>query len=559
MSAKLRVGLLMDSLELWAWEWSLLKRIMESNYAELSLIVLSGDARSGTGRHTKLTAKWSIALYRPVTWILQAIYRMLEAKIECECDAFTVVDGRSLLADIPILKTTPINAEQTACFSAGDLDRIGTFRLDVLFPLALRELRGDIATAAKYGVWFFSSADYESEQGAPPGFWEVYFGWPSSAMVLRTLNNDSRPRRVLARSVSATNRFSVKLNRSSVYWKMSSILPRELEHLHRVGERTFFDLVERKNGHSILDAPHFLGAPTNVQMAVHIVRNLRHRVRDLLGRNLTVPQWILSCHFGEGLSTAVSQFQKIVPPKDRYWADPNVVRRHDKYYVFVEEHMFDSPKAHISVLEIDRCGRYNDSIKVLERDYHLSYPFVVEHDGDLFMVPESSENRTIELYRCVEFPEKWTFVRNLIEDITAVDPTLLYHEGKWWLFANVVENPGASPSEELFLFYADSLLHGEWAAHPLNPIISDVTRSRPAGPILQIAGKLYRPAQDCSVRYGYAIRINHITALSEQEYAEHEVSVIKPGWDASIVATHTLSYAPGLTVIDCLQPRFRIC
>lgn len=559
MSAKLRVGLLMDSLDLWAWEWTMLKRIMESNYAELSLIVLSGKAGSLTRHHATLTTNSSLALHSPATWILQAIYRMLEAKTHCECDAFTVVDGRTLLSGLPILKITPVYAEQAAYCSADDLDRIGSFHLDVLFPLALRKVRGDIATAAKYGVWFFSTADYESEQGAPPGFWEVYFGWPTSAMVLRTLNKDSRPNRVLARSVSGTNRFSVKLNRSSVHWKTSSMLPRKLEQLHRVGERTFFDLVERKNGHSILGNHRSLGAPTNLQMALHIVRNVKHRVRELLLRKWTLPQWILSCHFGESLSTAVSQFQKIVPPKDRYWADPHVVQRRDKYYVFVEEHMFDSPKAHISVLEIDRCGRYNGSIKVLERDYHLSYPFILEHDGDLFMVPESSANRTIELYRCAEFPQKWTFVRNLMEDITAVDSTLLYHDGKWWLFANVIENPGASPSDELFLFHADSLLHGQWTAHPLNPIISDVTRSRPAGPILQIAGKLYRPAQDCSVRYGYAIRINHITALSEEDYAEHEVDEIKPGWDGSIVATHTLSYAAGLTVIDCLQPRFRIC
>jgi hypothetical protein len=60
------------------------------------------------------------------------------------------------------------------------------------------------------------------------------------------------------------------------------------------------------------------------------------------------------------------------------------------------------------------------------------------------------------------------------------------------------------------------------------------------------------------VRYGYATRIYHITKLSEDDYAETEVAAIEPTWDKKILATHTLNHADGLTVIDALQPRFRI-
>lgn len=39
------------------------------------------------------------------------------------------------------------------------------------------------------------------------------------------------------------------------------------------------------------------------------------------------------------------------------------------------------------------------------------------------MIPESSANKTIELWKCTEFPLKWEKHSNLIENIEAVDST----------------------------------------------------------------------------------------------------------------------------------------
>ena len=41
-------------------------------------------------------------------------------------------------------------------------------------------------------------------------------------------------------------------------------------------------------------------------------------------------------------------------------------------------------------------------------------------------------------------------------------------------------------------------------------------------------GLLYRPAQDCSVRYGYATVVHQIERLSRTEFREHEVARIEP-------------------------------
>ena len=166
------------------------------------------------------------------------------------------------------------------------------------------------------------------------------------------------------------------------------------------------------------------------------------------------------------------------------------------------------------------------------------------------MIPETSGNKTIEIYKCVSFPDKWEFQMNLMENLHAVDTTVHYYENKFWLFVNIKENNGASAWDELFLFYSDELLTTRWIPHPQNPVISDVRQARPAGPIFTYNEKIYRPSQDCSCTYGYATNINEIIVLNETEYKEKKITTIFPEWNKKVTAVHTYSQADGLVVID---------
>ena len=45
----------------------------------------------------------------------------------------------------------------------------------------------------------------------------------------------------------------------------------------------------------------------------------------------------------------------------------------------MEEYVYKTGKAHISVIEIEQNGDYKKPQIVLEKEYHLSYPFVFEN------------------------------------------------------------------------------------------------------------------------------------------------------------------------------------
>ena len=550
-SEKVRVGVMLDALELYAWEGRMLERVAESDYAELVVVATCGDAR--TPRQwidaEGFERRSGAALGAP----LAKIYRSLEAKIQCEHDAFEAHDSRALLEHMPIVVGQNTPRSTWATCTEADLQRIAGYRLDVWIRLGARDWAPETAAAAAHGVWSLHHTHCDSHGAEASAFWPVYYDWPVTESVVRRGDGADAP--VLARTYTGTNRYSVKLNQSALYWKASALMPRALETLYRLGSAALVPQIPPPARHR----PAQLGFPTNLQLARYIAGNVKRRAQDLLYRKFVLDRWILMVHAGEALCTSPERFTKVLPPEDRYWADPHVLRRDNRYYVFMEEVPFTTNKGHIAVLAVDEAGRpAGEATIVLERDYHLSYPCVFEHAGEVFMVPESSDNRTVDLYRCTDFPDKWEFVTTLLKDVAAVDTTVLYHEGRWWLFTGVAENRGASFSEELFLFHSDTLLGGRWNPHPANPVVSDARKARPAGAIFAQDGALYRPAQDCSVRYGYAMTLNRITKLSALDYGESETAAITPTWDRKIMATHTLAYTPGLTVIDALQPRLRI-
>ena len=282
---------------------------------------------------------------------------------------------------------------------------------------------------------------------------------------------------------------------------------------------------------------------------------LLRRIWKKIHSYFILDQWIILIAPSTGYkSLAWKDFKPLIPPMDRFWADPFVWVHENGYYVFIEELLYSTHRGRIACLILDKNLDITSNQVVLERPYHLSYPFLFEYAGQLYMIPETGKNNGIELYRCTHFPDQWDFEKTLISNICAVDATLLEAQGRWWLFANVQEKGGSS-WDTLHLYYADHPLSNHWTPHPLNPIVKDIHFARPAGRVFSDNGKLIRPSQDCSVRYGYATNFNQIVTLTETDYVETCEQTFKPMQKSSIHATHTYNDMAGMTAIDAILRR----
>ncbi|PID58120.1 hypothetical protein CSB45_05385 [candidate division KSB3 bacterium] len=550
---RLRIGLLIDTYDIPQWAFRMVEEIHQSHYARIVLLIKNDALRSTQQTFfQKLKEHSQRILYIGLMKLEQQIFRITP-------DAFATQNISGLFSDLPCIHVRPQQKNFSDYLCREDIDTIKGYNLDVLVRLGFRILRGEILHAAKYGVWSYHHGDSTVNRGGPAGFWEVFEGWKVTGSILQILTEDLDNGMVLCRSQSQTDRLSVIRGNNSRYWNALYFLPRKLEELYTLGEEAFFLRVHRENQHPCFYSRRLYRTPTNLQMLALALKHYSGYLLKKFTYLCSSYQWILlfRIHQHQGASTSLWRFKKMIPPKDRAWADPFVVLHGGSFYVFIEEFMNELNRAHISYFTIDMHGKCSVPKQIIQQPYHLSYPFVFMHNGTYYLIPESSENRSIELYQCVNFPEKWERVHVMMENVRAFDTTLFQRGGTWFLFTNMQVHAGTSSWDELFLFYSTELFSGHWIPHPQNPVVSDVSSARPAGRVFLYNKHLYRPSQDSSHRYGYGIKINQILTLTESEYREVCVNHITPEWDKSIIATHTINFADRLTVIDGLVQRSR--
>jgi hypothetical protein len=536
-SPKLRVGILLDSFEVPAWAAHAMQKVAEGGCTEFALVILNGGTRPAQGSRNRV-------------WLYSIFDRLDRRLFTRTPDPFLPTPIDSLLSGVPEVSLNPVQAADGCSLKEADRQVIRDHALDLVIRIGFEGLQCESQGLAKYGVWYYYFGDDTRMSGGPAGFWEVVENRPETGSALLAAGGRQYPRRVLYRSYFVTYPFSPARHRSSYYWAASAFLPRQIEALYRLGETRFWQETERFNTPPSAGIAKY-EVPTGLRAAFPISRIAVRFMSEVFRRRFHYDHWFLLFSLKGGISPdGIRNSVKLAPPRDRFWADPHVVQRNGKYYIFVEELLHSSGRGHISVIELDASGSWKPPIRILEKRYHLSYPSVFEADDRLYMVPESGANETIDLYECTSFPDQWEFRQTLMKNVRAVDTTLWQHAGKWWMFTAIAENAAAAPNVELFLFHSDRLLDGQWIPHPRNPVVSDIKRARPAGGLFMQDGKLIRPSQDCSETYGHAIHFNEVEVLSETDYCERTLSTINPDWDRKVLATHTYATCGNLAVID---------
>ena len=224
-----------------------------------------------------------------------------------------------------------------------------------------------------------------------------------------------------------------------------------------------------------------------------------------------------------------------LPARDNgYHADPfGLVDGGQDDLILAEAYDFDERLGYI--VSIDRDGKERT---VLREPFHLSFPQLVDHAGQRWLLPEAKAAGCLRLYRPDPFPDRFVPGPVLIEGLAAADPTLFGDEHGFWLFAG----DGAAQDETTLVLYHAADLLGPWRPHPMNPIKIDLGSARPAGPLFRANGKLWRPAQDCRRTYGGAIVLNEVLVMTPQIYLEREGPRLTPDPDGPCPdGMHTLT------------------
>ena len=344
---------------------------------------------------------------------------------------------------------------------------------------------------------------------------------------------------LLCNAITTNEEIPVSKSISKVFWKCAGLVIQEVEKRKASRNRILKELSLQKQVTKAPGIGIYLGYLKNLFMS-----HLRAKK--------TNNQWAIYYSRDTSMKYNFDSFQCIEPPKDRFWADPFYYKYGEQEFLFVEELFFNKNKGHLSVIELYKDGSYSEPVKILDKAYHLSYPFLIEEDGAIYMIPESKEAGNIQLYKAASFPYEWEFQKNIMEQIKAVDATVHKQDGYYWLYANLSKTKNYPVNDDLYLFYAKEI-GGPWTSHPRNPIVQNCSTSRPAGRLFKLGNELYRPSQDGSYIYGRALNINKVETLTIEEYKETRVKHLEPNLEKGIVRNHTFNLYENFVLIDAMK------
>lgn len=207
-------------------------------------------------------------------------------------------------------------------------------------------------------------------------------------------------------------------------------------------------------------------------------------------------------------------------------ADPFLFVKNEKLYLFYESKDFFSPGVIMMTSTVD-LKNWSKPVVVLKESFHLSYPWVFEEEGEIYMIPETGSDKSIRLYEAVNDDlTEFRLVKKLLEQpkdmvfrIGYGDTSIYKKEGKYYLMTMLQHE---EPVNILELYVSDAL-EGPYLPHPCSPIAKDNKIGRDAGCWLELGGKLLRFSQDCVHRYGDNVNVSVINKLTPTEYEEYLV------------------------------------
>lgn len=257
----------------------------------------------------------------------------------------------------------------------------------------------------------------------------------------------------------------------------------------------------------------------------------------------------IRCLSGDDAVGGRRQYHWVTAPAGHQYADPFLVERDGEAWVFFEDYSLEDRIGRLVCSAVNGDGTLSPPEPIgISAGCHLSYPFVFQWHDELYMIPETSANECVDLYRCTAFPLSWERVCTLLVGTAAVDSTVVEHEGRFWMFT-AISRRGTPFHDELHLFHAPSP-KGQWIAHPGNPIVADVRCARPAGCLFMHGGVLHRPSQDCSQGYGRAVVLNAVREMTPSHYHEEPVGRIDPAVSSGEAGIHTWNRSQHFEVID---------
>ncbi|RRQ47961.1 hypothetical protein DZC72_09455 [Maribacter algicola] len=419
---------------------------------------------------------------------------------------------------------------------------------EVILNLSDIFLSDDPIYKSRNGIWNILFSDLDQRKHGPIGFWEILDAQEGIGASLIKANKGNYDHCELLSACFFNRAWSMTETAKIVTEGAVSMVLKELGALFKRSQSKY-----PKTAYN-LPTKEYPGFRNVLRYLRRFYFRLGAKTLEKLGDKflgIRPEKWSLFLGTGEFETSSLEKIRPIPMPKDEFWADPFLFEHHGTDYVFFENYSYRTKKGKISCARIE--GTTLVDIKdVLVTDYHLSFPFIFRDGKDIYLMPETSGNKRLELYRAVHFPVYWELYSTAFEGELVADPFFYTdEENQRWLFLNKQMDASAPMNSELHIYKVDSLKLETLVPHQNNPVLIDARVARNGGGVFTKGGISYRPSQrNVDGIYGRALNINQIKKLSLEEYEEEVKTVYYPTFAKHLMAIHHLHQTEKAFVFD---------
>jgi hypothetical protein len=430
-------------------------------------------------------------------------------------------------------------------YNKESIKKISSEDCDLILRFSSGILQGKILTACKYGIISLHHGDNRFFRGLPAGFWEVFLNAPSTGFIIQKLNDELDGGDVLLRGNIMTASYWL-LNAANIQIKSIHFVYTLLRYIalnHQLPAKEEICIYSEK----IFRFPS-VNYLIKYFFKIHVPAYTKKIIKILSTRNYE-NRWSVSYLKKNSINANLSKAHTIRFSQSGFLADPFVIERDDQAYCFVEEFSYKENKGKI-VAYLLNDSEAKPLGTVLEEDFHLSFPYLVESNNNLYMIPESAENRDIRLYRNIIFPNVWELDTILIDDVDAADSIVFFKDNTWFLLTNICSSGLGDHQSELHLYTSTELDSDQWKPCKANPIIFDSLKARNGG-FFTYNNKMYRVNQvHGKSHYGKSININEIIDITTEAYIEDKICSIEPNFFKQINSVHHFDVSKNFIVFD---------
>ena len=233
--------------------------------------------------------------------------------------------------------------------------------------------------------------------------------------------------------------------------------------------------------------------------------------------------------------------------KDRWYADPFILYvDEDIIELLVERFKYKEAKGVLCRIEIDRkSNTILNETTILELPTHLSFPFIFEEEGKIYVMPENYQSGSLYIYEYDRDNDSLVNPKMLIDE-PLLDAVCEKIDGKYYIFAVKYEDSWYRRNAILYIYSSQTLL-GEYKLQQTIEYNKEVARG--AGAIIEIGNRYIRPSQDCQGGYGKSVIFSELS-ICDGEFVFEECRRLLPLDIRFSEGLHTYNQKNGLIVID---------